>query len=61
MRHRRGRVPAHAASGVVSTDKATTEQLRQAIVHYRTLIAELIGGEPLQLAGDPANPAPSHP
>lgn len=46
------------ATGVAGTEQATTEQLRQAIVHYRTVISDLIGGEPLQLAGDPT---PSHP
>ncbi len=47
------------ATGVAAADKATTEQLRQAIVHYRTVISDLIGGEPMQLAGDPSETAPS--
>ncbi|GAA1751852.1 hypothetical protein [Luedemannella helvata] len=47
------------ATGVAATEQATTEQLRQAIVHYRTVISDLIGGEPLQLAGDPTETTPS--
>jgi hypothetical protein len=48
------------ATGVAATGQATTEQLRQAIVHYRTLITDLLGGEPLQLAGDASDNTPSH-
>lgn len=49
-----------AATGVVAAEQATTEQLRQAIVQYRAVITDLIGGEPLNLAGDPTEPAASH-
>jgi hypothetical protein len=40
--------------------EATTEQLRQAMVHYRALLADLLGNGTIQLT-DPANPTPSHP
>jgi hypothetical protein len=31
--------------------EASTEQLRQALVHYRTLYAELLGEEPVPQTG----------
>src|SRR5205807_9195647 len=38
--------------------EASTEQLRQALVHYRALFAELIGDEPVPpVAGEPGRPA----
>jgi hypothetical protein len=40
--------------------EATTEQLRQAMVHYRALLADLLGNGTVQLT-DPAKPEPSHP
>ena len=35
--------------------EATTEQLRQAFVHYRALFADLLGTEPDRLAGSTPN------
>jgi Tfp pilus assembly protein FimT len=40
--------------------EATTEQLRQALVHYRALLADLLGNGTVTLT-DPAKPEPSHP
>ncbi|GAA0897489.1 hypothetical protein [Virgisporangium aurantiacum] len=37
--------------------EATTEQLRQALVHYRALFADLLGTEPEHLASTATNPA----
>lgn len=34
-----------------SRGEATTEQLRQALVHYRALFADLLGSEPTRLTG----------
>ncbi|WP_238017751.1 hypothetical protein KZZ52_48915 [Dactylosporangium sp. AC04546] len=36
---------AHEISGLSERGEATTEQLRQAVVHYRTLFASLLGTE----------------
>jgi hypothetical protein len=41
--------------------EASTEQLRQALVHYRALCAELLGGDPVAAATQPHNGAePRH-
>jgi hypothetical protein len=37
--------------------EASTEQLRQALVHYRTLFAELLGSDPVQAAQDEHTPS----
>jgi len=51
---------AHTINGTNLRGEATTEQLRQAMVHYRALLADLLGNGTVQLT-DPANPEPSHP
>ncbi|MCA2228811.1 hypothetical protein [Nonomuraea aurantiaca] len=38
---------AHEISGRVATKKASTEELRQAMVHYRSLFEELLGESPV--------------
>ncbi|MEV4760671.1 hypothetical protein AB0J86_36990 [Micromonospora sp. NPDC049559] len=35
--------------------EASTEELRQAVVHYRALFADLLGEEPVRQQGDPAD------
>jgi hypothetical protein len=42
---------AHEINERTSRGEATTEQLRQALVHYRELFADLLGTEPDRLAG----------
>jgi hypothetical protein len=39
---------AHDIHQANERDEATTEQLRQALVHYRTLFADLLGTEPVR-------------
>jgi len=51
---------AHTINDTNLRGEATTEQLRQAMVHYRALLADLLGNGTVQLT-DPANPEPSHP
>ncbi|GGM59643.1 hypothetical protein ACFFX1_04435 [Dactylosporangium sucinum] len=41
---------AHEISGLSERGEATTEQLRQAVVHYRTLFAELLGTDETPVA-----------
>jgi len=48
---------AHDINERNSRGEATTEQLRQALVHYRALFADLLGTEPEHLAGSATNPA----
>ena len=43
---------AHEINGLNTRGEATTEQLRQALVHYRSLFADLLGTEPDRLAGN---------
>jgi hypothetical protein len=43
---------AHDINGLNSRGEATTEQLRQALVHYRALVADLLGTEPDRLTGN---------
>lgn len=51
---------AHELSLRSERGEATTEQLRQALVHYRALFADLLGLEPEQYVGAAAGtPAPS--
>jgi len=51
---------AHTINDTNLRGEATTEQLRQAMVHYRALLSDLLGNGTIQL-NDPANPEPSHP
>jgi hypothetical protein len=46
---------AHDINERNSRGEATTEQLRQALVHYRALFADLLGTEPEHLAGTATN------
>ncbi|WP_432828406.1 hypothetical protein [Dactylosporangium sp. CA-092794] len=46
---------AHEISQVAERGEATTEQLRQAVVHYRALFSDLLGAEPAD--GRPDVPA----
>ena len=51
---------AHEISSRNDAGKATTEELRQALVHYRELFADLLGERPVgesSAAGDVASPA----
>jgi len=48
---------AHEINGRNSRGEATTEQLRQALVHYRALFADLLGTEPGHLAGSTSTPS----
>lgn len=48
---------AHDINERNSRGEATTEQLRQALVHYRALFADLLGTEPDHLASTATNPA----
>jgi hypothetical protein len=50
----------HAINDTNLRGEATTEQLRQAMVHYRALLADLLGNGTINLT-DPAKPEPSHP
>lgn len=43
---------AHAINAVNQRGEATTELLRQAIVHYRALFADLLGTEPARLSSE---------
>jgi hypothetical protein len=51
---------AHTINGTNLRGEATTEQLRQAMVHYRALLADLLGNGSLDLT-DSSNSEPSHP
>jgi hypothetical protein len=44
---------AHEISLANARGEASTEQLRQALVHYRTLFAELLGEQPIPQSGEP--------
>jgi len=44
---------AHAISTRAGRDEASTEDLRQALVHFRALFAELLGGDEHQAQHDP--------
>jgi hypothetical protein len=44
---------AHEISLANARGEASTEQLRQALVHYRTLFAELLGEQPDPQSGEP--------
>jgi hypothetical protein len=46
---------AHEISQLSDRGEATTEQLRQAVVHYRTLFSELLGTDVTPTAGDRAD------
>ncbi|MGI5237459.1 hypothetical protein [Dactylosporangium sp. CA-139066] len=46
---------AHEISQLSERGEATTEQLRQAVVHYRTLFAELLGTDPAPSGADVAS------
>ena len=48
---------AHDISLLNDRQQATTEQLRQAMVHYRTLFTELLGHEDVAQAAPPVYPA----
>jgi len=48
---------AHEINERNSRGEATTEQLRQALVHYRALFADLLGTEPEHLAGTTHTPS----
>jgi hypothetical protein len=54
---------AHEISLRNARGEASTEQLRQALVHFRALIADLLGEEPVPHPGDPvaAQPATTGP
>ena len=41
--------------------EATTEDLRQALVHYRALFADLLGDDPVGRQPSPEQPHPDHP
>jgi hypothetical protein len=46
-----------AAQSIAARDargEADTEELRKAVIHYRTLFDELLGGEPDRIASEPA-------
>jgi hypothetical protein len=49
---------AHEISLRDARGEASTEQLRQALVHYRTLFAELLGEQPVPQTGEPAATEP---
>jgi hypothetical protein len=49
---------AHEISLRNSRGEASTEQLRQALVHYRALFAELLGEQPIPQAGEPLGVEP---
>ena len=51
---------AHEISLAAERGEATTEQLRQALVHYRAIFADILGEEPVPTADTvPAAPAPA--
>jgi hypothetical protein len=50
---------AHEISMSNRRGEATTEQLRLALVHFRALVAELLGEEPAPPLPDEAHPAPT--
>jgi hypothetical protein len=52
---------AHAISERNRGGEASTEDLRQALVHYRALFADLLGTNPVQPATDNSAPAPRKP
>jgi hypothetical protein len=49
---------AHEISLRDARGEASTEQLRQALVHYRTLFAELLGEEPIPKTDEPSGLQP---
>jgi hypothetical protein len=49
---------AHEISLRNARGEASTEQLRQALVHYRALFAELLGEQPIPQAGEPLGVEP---
>ena len=52
---------AHAISGRATTGEASTEDLRQAMVHFRALFVELLGADGQPAAAGDANGRPTHP
>ncbi len=50
---------AHEISLRTARGEASTEQLRQALMHFRALIAELLGEQPVPPAHDPATTHPA--
>jgi FtsZ-interacting cell division protein ZipA len=46
---------AHGISGRATSGDASTEDLRQAMVHFRALFAELLGYEGVERTGEPAD------
>lgn len=51
---------AHEIYRRARTGRASTEDQRQALVHYREIIADLLGTDALQPAGAPADPKETH-
>ncbi|HEX8628705.1 MAG TPA: hypothetical protein VF755_11095 [Catenuloplanes sp.] len=49
---------AHEISQRNARGEATTEELRQALVHYRALFADLLGEDPVRPHGNAAHPTP---
>ena len=52
---------AHAISRRSQRGEASTEDLRQALVHYRALFADLLGTEPVKTESGPAEPVRAEP
>jgi hypothetical protein len=52
---------AHGISGRATTGEADTEDLRQAMVHFRALFVELLGADERLPAGGDANGRTTHP
>jgi hypothetical protein len=52
---------AHAISLRSKSDEASTEDLRQALVHYRALFADLLGTEPVRTEPTNTEPTPTEP
>lgn len=50
---------AHAISERNDQGEATTEELRQAVVHYRALFADLLGDNPTGLGAQPTSDTPT--
>lgn len=50
---------AHEISLRTARGEASTEQLRQALMHFRALIAELLGEQPVPPTNDPATTQPA--
>jgi hypothetical protein len=50
---------AHAISRRSQSGEASTEDLRQALVHYRALFADLLGTEPVKTESGHADPMPT--